>query len=90
MTDFFPNQPGSVRHGQISEQLTSDYAPLSHSNLNSCSSQGEFLSMQSGLKLYEIDASSTGPLARPLAHSLAPLTHSLAPELMGKWFMSLK
>ena len=31
-----------------------------------------------GQKLYEIDAWSTGPFTRPLAHSLAPLTHSLA------------
>ena len=43
---------------------------------------------------------STGPLAPPLARSLAPLTHSLAPhcsvahslapELMGKKFLSIK
>ena len=32
-----------------------------------------------GLKLHEIDATSTGPFALPLTHSLAPLTHSLAP-----------
>ena len=29
---------------------------------------------------YKIDALSTGPLARPLAHSLAPLKHSLVPN----------
>ena len=27
---------------------------------------------------------STGPLARPIARSLAPLTRSLTPSLMGK------
>ena len=58
------------------------------------------ITTHSGLKLYEIDAQSTGSFARPLARLLALLTHLLAPhcslallfapELMGQWNITIQ